>query len=75
MINIRLTVDLERTTKIVPKTETPKSFLLSQGVNIETRTLSIDGRVVELKEMGMTFEELNLGDECLMSTVTKSENR
>ena len=74
MIKVILSTNTERKTVIVADSTVVRDLLKDNNVIVGAGTVSIDGVPLHPADLGMTLKELNVAENCFITSIVKSDN-
>lgn len=73
MITVTLNANGRRTSVLVSKDKTLRSFIAEQNLNSSVVPY-LDGAPITASQMDKTFEELGIEETCVISSIVKTNN-
>ena len=74
MVQVKLIANLERTTVVVPETETPKQTLDNNDVDYSQAQVFLNGSVLNPRAMDTSYADQGIKDTAMLSAVVKQDN-
>lgn len=74
MIKVTVRNNLKKVELLVSEDKTVKQALNEAGVDLASARVHLDGSPLSVAEMNMTFAQLNVKEDCFLTSVVKTDN-